>query len=126
MRDGHFLKSFGNALRGVAVAFAERNFRLQMSAALIVVALMFFFNVTLVEKSILVLLVIIVLVLEILNSILERLIDVLKPRLHLYVKDIKDMAAAAVLVASLGAAAVGIIIFYPHVRGLILRIGGAE
>ncbi len=121
MKDNGILKSFGNALRGMSVAFSERSFRLQIAAAIAVIAMMFFFNVSLVEKSILILLIIIVLILEILNSILERLVDVLKPRLHVYVKDVKDMAAGAVFVASLGAAVIGIIIFWPHVIKLIQK-----
>lgn len=116
---GGIIKSFSNAFRGMRVAFSERSFRLQVLAAIAVVAMMFFFNVSLVEKSVLVLLIIIVLILEILNSILERLVDVLKPRMHTYVKDVKDMAAGAVFVASVGAAVVGIIIFWPHIKDLI-------
>ena len=116
------IKSFANAFRGMRVAFSERSFRLQLSAAIAVLAMMFFFNVSLVEKGLLILLIVIVLVLEILNSILERLIDVLKPRLHSYVKDVKDMAAGAVFVASIGAAVVGIIIFWPHVQNFLEKI----
>ncbi len=122
MNDGGIIKSFGNAFRGIRVAFSERSFRLQILAAIVVLAMMYFFDVSLVEKSVLILLIIIVLILEILNSILEKLVDVFKPRLHLYVKDVKDMAAGAVFVASLGAAVVGIIIFYPHAQNLLEQI----
>lgn len=122
MKDNGIIKSFSNAFRGMRVAFSERNFRLQSAAAVAVLAMMFFFNVSLVEKGLLILLIIIVLILEILNSILERLVDVLKPRLHTYVKDVKDMAAGAVFVASLGAATVGIIIFWPHIQNLLEQI----
>ena len=55
-----------------------------------------------------------VLVLELLNSSIERLVDVVKPRLHEYAGDIKDIMAAAVLLASLAAAAIGIVIFWPY------------
>ena len=122
MKDNGIIKSFGNAFRGMRVAFSERSFRLQILAAIVVLAMMFFFNVSLVEKGLLILLIIIVLILEILNSILERIVDVLKPRLHTYVKDVKDMAAGAVFVASIGAATVGIIIFWPHIQNLLDRI----
>ncbi len=119
MKDNGIIKSFGNAFRGMRVAFSERSFRLQILAAIAVLAMMFLFNISLVEKSILILLISIVLILEILNSILERIVDVLKPRLHTYVKDVKDMAAGAVFVASAGAAVVGIVIFWPHLQDLI-------
>lgn len=115
-----FFKSFAHALRGVKIVFKEeKSFRLQIAAGAAVVLLMFLFSLSVVEKSILVLLIIIVLVLEMLNSVLERFIDVFKPRVHEYIKDIKDIAAGAVFFASLGSLIVGFIIFFPHVLTLI-------
>jgi diacylglycerol kinase len=58
-----------------------------------------------------------VLVLESLNTIFEHLSDILKPRLHDYVRIIKDIMAATVLITSLGALVVGIIIFWPYFFG---------
>lgn len=74
------------------------------------------------ERVILLLAIASVLVLELLNSMIERLVDLVKPRLHGYVRDIKDLMAAAVLVASLFALAVGSIIFFPHVLLLVSRV----
>ena len=51
---------------------------------------------------------------EILNTVLEYLIDLLKPRLHHYVHVIKDVMAGAVLLTALIALAVGVVIFYPY------------
>ncbi|MFA5133194.1 MAG: diacylglycerol kinase [Patescibacteria group bacterium] len=115
-----FFKSFGHAVRGIIIVFKEeQSFRVQVLAAFIVLALMFVFPLNIVEKSILILLIIIVLALEMLNSVLERFIDVFKPRVHEYIKDIKDIAAGAVFISSLGSFLIGIIIFYPHVYILI-------
>jgi diacylglycerol kinase len=58
-------------------------------------------------------------VLELLNSVVERFVDVVKPRIHHYAMDIKDIMAAAVFVASLGALIVGIVILGPHVFVII-------
>ncbi|MFC1612682.1 diacylglycerol kinase, partial [Patescibacteria group bacterium] len=90
-------------------------------AAIFIVILMYVFSLTIIEKSILLLLIIAVLVLELSNSIMERLVDVFKPRVHNYIKDIKDIAAGAVLLTALGASAIAIIIFYPHIKDLILK-----
>lgn len=115
-----FLRSFKHALRGVKIVFKEeKNFRFQIAAAAAVVILMFLFPLSVIEKSVLILLIIIVLVLEMLNSVLERFIDVFKPRMHEYIKDIKDIAAGAVFFASIGSFLIGIIIFYPHILTLI-------
>jgi len=121
MTNNQLIRSFKNAFKGVKKVFQEeRNFRIQIMAAIFIVILMNVFVLSIVEKSILILLIIAVLVLELFNSILERLVDVFKPRVHTYIKDIKDIAAGAVLLTALGSLFVGVIIFYPHIRDLIL------
>jgi len=77
---------------------------------------MFYFRVKPWETVALVLVIVSVLVLELLNTIFEHLSDILKPRLHHYINIIKDLMAAAVLLASLGAIVVGLIIFWPYLK----------
>ena len=55
-----------------------------------------------------------VILMEIANSAIERVTDVLKPRIHDYVKEIKDITAAGVMVASFIALIIGAIIFWPY------------
>ena len=55
-----------------------------------------------------------VILMEIVNSAVERVTDVLKPRINGYVKEIKDIMAAAVMLASLVALIIGVIIFWPY------------
>lgn len=55
-----------------------------------------------------------VILMEIVNSSVERVTDVLKPRINGYVKEIKDIMAAAVMLSSLAALIIGLIIFLPH------------
>lgn len=112
---GGFFKSFEYAFRGLLIVFKEeQSFRVQIFAAFIVFGLAIFFHVSVWEAITLIIIVSSVLVLEILNSILERLVDALKPRIHPYVKVIKDMMAAAVLLASMAALIIGISIFVRH------------
>lgn len=116
----NLIKSFSNAFRGAATVFKEeRNFRVQIFMGIFVILASFVLSLNIIEKSILILLAIIVLTLEMLNSVLERFVDVLKPRVHSYVKDVKDIAAGAVLLSSLGALIVGTIIFYPYIKDLV-------
>jgi len=61
-------------------------------------------------------------VLELINSVLERLVDVLKPRLHPYVESIKDMMATVVLIFSIGAILIGLLIFTPYFVNLFNNI----
>jgi diacylglycerol kinase len=116
-------RSFANAGRGILIAFrTERSFRIQTLAGGGIILLMLLLPFTALERVILLLGVGSVLVLELLNSMVERLVDLVKPRLHGYVRDIKDLMAAAVLVASVVAAAVGIIIIFPHLATFFSRV----
>jgi diacylglycerol kinase len=108
--------SFKHALRGVKLVFvSEQSFRVQVLAAIFVIALGFVFGVTKNEWIVLLILIGAVTSLELLNSILERIVDTFKPRIHPAVKDIKDAMAGTVLIVSFIAAVIGITIFLPHV-----------
>ena len=113
------IRSFSHAVRGFRCAFKEQNFRIQIAFAIIVVFFILFFGLKVWEAAALVMMVTLVLVLEIINSIFERIVDILEPRVHPYAKAIKDMMATAVLIASLGAAFVGIVIFLPYFSNVI-------
>ncbi len=116
-------KSFGHAWRGLILAFrTERSFRLQIGAGLIVVVLLMILPFRDWERVLLLLAIAAVLVLELLNSMVERLVDLVKPRLHQYVRDIKDLMAAAVLVASLFALVIGLMILWPYFNQIVGRI----
>ena len=120
---GRFFKSLKHALRGVSVVFAaEQSFRIQVYVAVLVLVFGVFFHVKTHEWIVLVLLVGSVLTLELINSIIERIVDSFKPRIHPVVKDIKDMMAGAVLIVSVIAAIVGMTIFYPHLADLVTRL----
>jgi diacylglycerol kinase (ATP) len=53
---------------------------------------------------------------EALNTALEFLCDVASPQFHPMVKHAKDVAAGAVLISAIGAVAVGLLIFLPHLQ----------
>jgi diacylglycerol kinase len=117
-----WLASFANALKGIRVVFKEeRNFRIQVAAATLILILMNIFPLSTIEKCILILLISVVLILELGNSILERLADVFKPRVHTYIKDVKDIGAGMVFLSSVGALLIGVIIFSPHLFILIKK-----
>ncbi len=114
------LKSFKDAFRGLEYAFwHEQNFRIQSFLGLVVLALTLVFPLRTWEIVILILLVVAVLTVELLNTALEYFADLLKPRLNHYVFVIKDLMAGAVLISSIGALAIGLIIFLPHFLALL-------
>ena len=119
IRVSRLFKSFGYAFKGLLKTFREeQNLRLQTAASLITMALAIYFRLSRAEWVPLILVICLVLAAEIINSAVERITDVLKPRINSYVKEIKDIMAAAVLLSSLTAIIVGIIIFWPHVSKL--------
>ena len=117
------VRSFSAAVRGLLLAFqAERTFREMVACALVVVALVATLPLVVWERVILLCLTGLVLVLELVNSFMERLMDLLKPRLSTYVRDVKDLMAAAVLVASLVAAIAAALLLAPHAALLLHQV----
>jgi diacylglycerol kinase len=64
------------------------------------------------EWALLVLAVALVMTVELLNTALEAVVDLASPELHPLAKHAKDVAAAAVLIASAGAVAVGALVLW--------------
>ena len=114
-----FLKSFRYAIRGLKYMLRnEQNFQIEVLVGLVVIFLMFLFPTRALEKIALFIVIFTVLVIELINSMFERVVDILKPRVHPYAQLVKDIMAAAVLLSSIGAVIVGVIIFYPYFREL--------
>jgi diacylglycerol kinase len=99
----------------------EQNFQIEVLLGFFVIALMFIFSIRGLEKVALFFVIFSVLVMEIINTIFERVVDILKPRVHPYAQLIKDIMAAAVLIVSVGSIVIGVIIFYPYFRILLLQ-----
>lgn len=120
MRVFRVVKSFVHASHGIKrTLLTERNFWIHILAAAVVFSLAALCKVSAVEWILLILVVSLVLVLELVNTAIEFLLDLLKPRLNHHVLLVKDATAGAVLVAAVAALAVGAIIFIPHFQLLI-------
>ena len=112
-------KSFHYAFRGLKYVLKnEQNFQIEILCGMLVVILMYLFPTSSLEKIALFIVVFAVLVIELINTIFERVVDILKPRVHPYARVVKDIMAAAVLLSSIGAVVVGVIIFYPYIKDL--------
>ena len=114
-----FKKSFVHALSGLSYAIRhEKNFQNELIAAFLVLLAMIYFGVTRAESVVLILVISAVLLAELMNTVMERVVDILKPKVHPYIRLIKDMMAAGVLVVSITALVVGVLIFYPYVKDI--------
>lgn len=104
-------RSIKHALRGVKIVFqTEQSFKIQSIFAFLVIILAIYFQITSFEWIILLLMSTIILTLELFNSIIERILDAFRPRIHPIVKDIKDIMAATVLIMSVAAVMIGVTI----------------
>lgn len=92
----------------------EQSFRIHLIAAVAVVALGAYLQIKLWQWCLIILMIALVLILEMLNTVFERLADMLKPRLHHYVKEIKDILSAVVLVVAVASALIALLIFVPY------------
>ena len=115
-RISQFTKSFSFAARGlVHVVKNEKNFQNELIVSLVVVLAMVYFDVSRAEMIVLFLVIAGVLILELLNTVVEKVVDILKPRVHPYARLIKDLMAAVVLISAVFSVVVGLIIFLPYV-----------
>ncbi|HET7098675.1 MAG TPA: diacylglycerol kinase family protein [Patescibacteria group bacterium] len=109
-------KSFKFAFEGLKVAILEgRNFRIQLFFAILAVILGVIYKISSADWLGIFLIVNLVLILELINTSLESIVDLVSPEIHDKAKIAKDVAAAAVLIASVTSILIGIFIFLPKI-----------
>ena len=110
------IKSFSYAVRGlIDMISTEHNAWFPALATMIVIALACWFRITVVEFAFIVIAIVLVWIAEAFNTVLEIMADlVVGERYSRLVKRAKDIAAAAVLFAVIGAVVIGILILGPH------------
>ena len=116
IKPKRLVKSFKYAIRGfLKILHEEQNLKVQTISGLTVIILAFYYKIERIEWCILIFTIGLVILMEVEHSAVDRISDVLKPRIHDYVMEIKDIMAAAVMLASIIAVAEGLIIFWPHI-----------
>ena len=115
-----FLLSFTYPVKGLKYAYRnEQNLAVDVGMALIVIIFGFIFRIETWEWAVLVITVGIVLALELVNTAVEAVVDLVTEEYHPLAKVAKDTSAAAVFVFAIVAVVVGIIIFLPRIISLI-------
>jgi diacylglycerol kinase len=95
----------------------ERNMRIHTGIAVIALIVAIVIDLSAIELILMFLAITLVIVSELLNTAIEKTVDLAMPNQHPIAKAAKDCAAAAVLVCALFAIAVGIIIVGDHIIG---------
>lgn len=112
-----FFWSFINASKGLRLMMnSQPNFYVHLLAMLVTLFTAFYFPLSNVERSIIVIMIAVVISAEIFNSSIEKLSDQVDKSFNIKIGQIKDMAAAAVLVLAIASLAVAILIFWPYLQ----------
>ncbi len=107
-------RSFGYAFEGLCDVIAnERNMRIHIGIALVTIIGAMWLHFSLFKWAILLLVIAGIFVIEIINSAIERTVDLVTEEFHPLAKRAKDAAAAAVFIYSLFAVVIGLILFLP-------------
>lgn len=112
-----FFKGFLHAWHGIGLGMEERNFMIQLLIATLVTCAGIYFKITETEWFFILVCMGLVLSLELINSAMESLSNIVRDHVGLeyhHTKWPRDLAAGAVLVASFFSAIVGLKIFLPR------------
>jgi len=108
-----FTTSFNHAFEGIMYAVrTQRNMRAHLTISLLVILAALLLRLERYYVVALVVIIAVVLALELLNTAVEAIVDLLTATHHPLAKTAKDAAAGAVLVASIAAVLVGYLVFY--------------
>lgn len=122
MKSRNMLDSFNYAIQGIIAGVKrERNVKIHLIASLLVIFLSYIFKITAVEFAIILCVSALVITAELINTSIEAVIDMIcGDEYHPVAKLAKDVAAGAVLVASIAAAIIGVLIFYDELHQLFM------
>ena len=98
---------------------SQHNARIHLVASIVVIGMATVFVLSPLEWSAVIFAVVLVWMAEALNTGIELACDVASPEFHPKVKQAKDVAAAGVLIAVVGAICVGAIVFLPRFVALL-------
>jgi diacylglycerol kinase len=118
-----FLKSIGYAWQGIKYCFrTEKNFRIELIVASIGFVFAIVLKIGIDEWLAILFCCALVLSLEIINTAIEKLSNVVSTSIHPVIKLVKDMAAGAVFLVSIISLITACIIFLPKIELLIKYI----
>lgn len=114
------LRSFTFAFSGLKILLkTQHNSWIHLAFTGIVFAVGVMLRISAIEWSVLTLAMASVWITETLNTAIEFLTDLASPEFHPIAGQVKDLAAAAVLISAMGAAVVGVIVFLPKLFHLV-------
>lgn len=118
-RKNNLVKSFGYAASGVVQAGSERNFKVDVVAAVVVFVACALLQVPAWGWAVVAMCVGVQLAMETVNTAIEAIVDLASPGIHPLAKRAKDCAAGAALITACASVVVGLIVFVPALLALL-------
>lgn len=116
MKSGNFISSFNYAVQGIISALkTERNMKFHYLAALGVIIISLFLDLSRTEFMLMIFAITFVVTAEMINTAIERTVDLVVQDYNPIAKYVKDVSAGAVLISSINAAIVAYLIFYDKI-----------
>ena len=122
-RKRTFLDSVKNCLDGISYTIThENNFKREMVIGILTVILSLVLKISILEWVIVILLINFVLVCELINTSLEKAVDLYTKEFNETAKIVKDVAGASVFVMCIFSAIIGMIIFLPKIIAVVSNL----
>jgi undecaprenol kinase len=113
------LTSFSYAISGIIIALrSEKNMRFHFFFSIIVILVSYYFSITKTEWLFILVAICGMFALELVNTAIERVVDLVTAEYHPLAKQAKDLAAGAVFVYAILSVGIGIVIFLPYLLKL--------
>lgn len=110
------IKSFGFAIQGIKDALkSEPNLRFHFIASILVIGSAIYLKFNLVEITILILTILFVITLELINTLIEKVVDMHSTEISESARVIKDISAGTVLFSAIGSILIGLMLFLPKI-----------
>ncbi|NMB09023.1 MAG: phosphatase PAP2 family protein [Tissierellia bacterium] len=117
MKSKSLIESFNYAVNGIIYTLkTERNMKFHFAAAIVVIFLSLFFDFTKLELLMLFITIAFVFMAEMINTAIERTIDLVTDEFHPLARIAKDIAAGGVLIAAINALVVGYLLFFDRLN----------
>ena len=123
MKKKNILYSFKYAFNGIISSIKkERNMKIHISIMILVILLGIILKIKKIEWIICIILFGLVISLEMINTSIEIVVDMVMPNKNENAKNAKDISAGAVLIVAITSLIIGLIIFIPKIYNILLKL----
>ncbi len=119
-KNNKFLNSFRCSVNGIITAVkSERNLRFHLTFSVLIILLGWILSISVGEWLVIIVVIGGIICAELMNSAIERVVDLVTEEYHPLAKQAKDIAAGAVLMLALTSVVIGIVIFGPRILTIL-------